>query len=122
MFNEKIFYGLGNWKCYHSQDVSESHVEDFKKSQIEQQNSKGYFVIFIETRKESSIISIDCYKKHTTAILKSILIGKFPLPAYNKFKEEVNSLVQQTSILVESIQKPEFSKYKVQKKIYFNIE
>lgn len=122
MFNEKIFYGLGNWKCYHSQDIPESELDTFKKVQIMNENHKGFIVIFIESAHNNSVASLDCYKKHATAILKSILIGKFPLPIYNKFKDEVDSLLQQTSILAEAIQKPDFNKYKLQKKLYFNID
>lgn len=122
MLPDKTFYGLGNWKCYHSQVVTNSGLPSFKKDQIQKENQKGYMVIFIENSKSAKGISVECYKKHATAILKSILIGKFPIPVYNDFKAEIDSLVQQTKLLQDAISKPEYFKYSLQKKLYFNLD
>ena len=89
---------------------------------IQDENKKGYLVIFIESGSNNNEYSIECYKKHATAILKSILIGKFPIPIYNNFKNEIDSIKKQTVILEKAISKPEFSKYTLQKKLNFNLE
>ena len=122
MLQEKTFFGLDNWKLYHSENIANSEVLDFRKEQIERENANGYLVMFEETQNLNNQKAINCYKKHSTAILKLILIGKFPIPEFNRFKKGIDTEFKQTEIIAELLKKPEFSKYKVQKKLYFNLD
>lgn len=122
MLKEQSFYGLDSWKCYHEGLYPANSIENFKIQQINNENKYGFIVLFLEKKKDNDQISIECYKKHATSILKYILIGKFPIPIFNKFKSEIDNFINQTSLLEEAISKPEFNKYKLQKKLYFNLD
>ena len=122
MLKDQIFYGLNAWKCYHEGQYSIDLIENFKIEQIKKENSQGYIVLFVEHTLDNSQTGIECYKKHATSILKFILIGKFPIPIYNNFKNEIDLLTNQTHVLAQAISKPEFSKYTLQRKLYFNLD
>ena len=122
MLPEKSFYGLDNWKCFQTKSFSPSSLLSFKKDVIFQENNRGFVVLFIEKKVSPDNVTLECYKKHSTAIIKSILIGKFPIPIYNNFKTEIDNLVKQTAVLEDYIKKPEFAKYKLQKRLYFNLD
>ena len=122
MIQEKTFYSLNNWKLFQTKEVSKDDLLSTQQDLIKQENQKGYVVIFTKKPITDQHITLECYKKHTTAILKSILIGKFPLPVYSKCKAEINEVLEQTKLLEELIQKPEFTKYSIQRKLYFNLD
>ena len=123
MLKEQSFYGLENWKCYYGELVTPALKDDFKRRQIIQENERDYIVFFVEQKSEKpNHLKIECYKKHATSILKSILIGKFSLLVFNGFKNEINQIQDQSILLERAINKPEFAKYSLQKKLYFNID
>ena len=122
MLKEQTFYGLNAWKCFHEGQYSIDSIENFKIEKIKNENNQGYIVLFVERSLDNSQTRIECYKKHATSILKFILIGKFPIPIYNNFMNEIDLLTNQTHVLEQAISKPEFSKYTLQRKLYFNLE
>ena len=85
---EKSFFGLDNWKLFQTKEISSKDLFSAKKDLIIRENQRGYVVLFIEQQISTDTVAIQCYKKHATTILKSILIGKFPIPIYSKFQKE----------------------------------
>lgn len=121
MLTESSFYGTTNWKCFQVENISASSLASFKQATIQHENARGYIVIFKENKGAEDVLSVECYKKHATAILKFIVIGKFPLQKFNQFRTEVDQVIKQTALLEEIIQKPENFRYGPERKMYFNL-
>lgn len=121
MLPESTFFGTTNWKCFKTENVSPSSLESFKQSTIQNENTRGYIVLFKENKDVEDLFSVECYKKHATAILKFIVIGKFPLQKFNQFRTEVDQIIKQTALLEELIQKPDYFRYGPERKMYFNL-
>ena len=114
----KSFFSLDNWRSYYSLETDETDNESIFVEQIQTQNEKGFITLF-EKSENNGIFKIVFYKKHVSSILKSILIGNFSLPDFAQFKEEIDNLVNQSMLIKKLFDKPEFSKYSIQKKMYF---
>jgi hypothetical protein len=121
MLKEKSFFGIENWKLYNSEEIALSELNSFKIKHITQENQRDYIVLFQETQLENKI-QIECFKKHISSILKYIIIGRFSLPQFQACKSIINELINQTNLLEKWITKPEFKRYSLQKKLYFNLE
>ncbi len=100
MLQEQQFYGMSNWKCYLTSDQTQTSLLSFKEEQIKEQNSHGFVVLFLE-KLDKDHLKVECYKKHASSILKFIVIGKFPLQKFNKFRNEVDQIIKQTALLEE---------------------
>ena len=121
MLKESSFYGITNWKCFQTENISFSTIESFKQSTIQNENAHGYIVLFKESKVGEALFSVECYKKHASSILKFIVIGKFPIEEFNRFRTEADRIIKQTALLEELIQKPENFRYGVERKKYFNL-
>lgn len=121
MLKESSFYGTSNWKCFQTENISPSSIQSFKTSIIQNENKHGYIVLFSDTKINNDVISVECYKKHSSSVLKFIVIGKFPLQEFNKFRSEADQYIKQTALLEELIVKPENFQYALQRKMYFNL-
>ena len=121
MLKKSKFYGVDNWKCFQTENISLSSINSFKKNIIQSENDRGYIVLFKDARGEDNSISVECYKKHASSILKFIVIGKFPLQEFNQFRTEVDKTIKQTALLEKLITKPENFRYGLERKKYFNL-
>ena len=112
-------FNLDNWRNFSS--ISFSSPEEQKtllRDEIEIQNSKGFIVAYEQYDNEQENV-IELYKKHSTSILKSIIIGKVSLLDFADLKQSVDTLENQTHLIQLEFEKPEFSKYSAQRKVYF---
>jgi len=122
ILDEKDFFSLLNWKLIleFEEKTTLSTDEELKKI-IETENDKGFIVITEKLIKntEGNSIKVKIYKKHATSIIKSIIIGKFSVLEFSKFKIEINELVDQIDVLKTIFDLPQYQKYSLQKKLYF---
>ena len=112
-------FHLDNWRKFTTISFS-SNKEKFSTlgDVIRTQNSKGFIVVFTKAEDQQHG-KIDLYKKHSTSILKSIIIGKVSLLDFADLKKNINEIENQTDIIRKEFEKPEFSKYSQQRLIYF---